>query len=582
MVRPELKVIFESKDKKLYRTHQVGEKKLSAEVTALPASPSPRHLGEHLLGEDPSPTLRLLFPGVPGPKINYGGVRVRVQSPLRWSSEWGFKWREAVFDQQKLTDGGWTFEVLAGPDLSAPRLPAQPALLLVAPQGLSDEYRQDIYRIWEQRGVRVDEAKTRAELKQKIAHTTLVHLCGEVIEAKGPQLKLATKRDAHDLVPWAEWCQWVKSAQIQAIYCDLNLTDPISDGFKPFPEVPLQVWEAGPQRPSIFATQFWQAWLNQQCPIQLVGKGDHRAVLVARYSEKISEGVASPSLDAAQAPPATYGVDRKGARGAVLEAVTGLASAKTRRAQMFIGHAQPQNHLERLDKQVRHTLEGARNQLVLIQRDIALPLTPEARGEFFISLQRAYLTAWGVQALVDLPAKIREVARGPADRPYRGPQPVVWLSWGTYGGGFGPALTADELGHWWAFLRDVVAEYCPSDVKIAGLLAIEPKNPDKFEALIQGLEARGDLFRATYSCMLLPALGEVPLWELRDYLSNSGCPPDYVVPLAAVFHRLYAGHYEALVAQLQTLETQQNWATTLRDLQKRAGASVVPAASEEL
>ncbi len=542
--------------------------------------------------------LRGLFnaPSGPCPNPPRHPVRVRVvaEDPLLA----GLPWRVTAWRGRWLLDSGWNFEAVANVEPRGHVEVREPARVLVIAPGAGEpldteahleDLRETLLKISHHYGddsflalVETREALTAA---MRGMRPDVVYYYGHgAVDGDQACLMLGQDGSAPDRLAMADFRRLLAEGPPSVVYlnaCKAGAAGWLSAGHQLVPEVPCVVahrttaWtgEAGPTA---------RRWLDD-----FLGRGLDPVVALHRLpaggstrgfawaTSTVWTGYQSWQTHRriASLPRHRPGLrlDRDQQRALALKHVTDLISSRARRVEAIVVYGEAGSLVESFGDQLRHHLESYRICLQWARigdrgaGDRPFPHLEEVLG---LWLER--------QAFESVEALLRRRAPRPA---VAGSTPVLCLDWGTFGTAERPAVNAEELRDWLLFCSDVLARQCPPEIRVISYLAMVVRGKHQPRLQQTMTRFRSGIRSQKFRCSLLPALAEIELIDLLDYLedpTNTHCPPTRAREAAERIFESSAGQYEKTVSLIREGE-KEGWNRLLRE---SGSGSAEPISSE--
>lgn len=561
-----------------------------------------------LLGgpDDWEAVLRGVFetpPGAPRPNPIFEPVRVRVcaTDPLLA----GLPWRLTAWEGRPLLDYGWTFEAAVHPaptrHIELPT-PARVLVLAPAPAGLEDlqteqhlaSLREALDAVSTHYGddhhLRVVRTREGLERGLRGMRPQVLYFYGHA-EVRGRQICLLLEDEGRtDALLMADLKRMLPDvAPLVACLngCKTAAGGWYSAGNQLSPEVPLVVanrttaWTeyAGP------AAVRWLADVlgSGTDPVQALHERPTNectrsfqwatATVHANYRTWVAD------RDPTGTQPRAVGLrlNRDQQRALVLKHVTDLAGSRARRVEAVVAHAAPGNHVRDFAGQAIDFLEDTASHSIQLRR---LQIRfPEQRDDLVRRLEEELR----VQLDREPGEPLRHALQYHAPSLHgRDATPLLFLDWGTFGDGEAPPLTPDQLWEWLVFCAEPLASACPPELRIVSYLAMEVDEANHARLGEAMDRYRSTLFRERFRCALIPALPDLRLIDLLEYLSDRtnapGLGPNQAREAAELIHKQAQGSY-ARTVELVTEATETTWAHLLERLRRLH--TPVPAAPDQ-
>ncbi len=556
-------------------------------------------LFETLLGGrgDWEPVLRGAFE-TPRPNPVFAPLRVRICTTDALLS--GLPWRLTTWQAKPLVDYGWTFE--ASVEVAPSRhveLPAPSRLLVVAPRPAGTADLKTEQHLASLRGaldsvsvhyksapyLRVETRRDGLERALRGMRPQILYFYGHA-EIRGGQICLLLEDgDRTDALLMADLKRMLpEQAPLVACLngCKTASAGWYSAGNQLSPEVPLVIanrttaWTeyAGPAA---------VRWLTRvlgdgvdpvealcRLPTNECTRSFQWATATVHANYRSWGADRDPS--GVRRPVVGLRLDRDQQRALVHKHVTDLVTSQARRVEAIIAHAAPGNHVDAFATQAIDFLEGVATRRVHLRR-LSVRF-PESRAELTHRLEAELRIQLDLQPGEPLGHALRYHAPSSHGT---GATPVLFLDWGSFGDGDQPPLTPAQIREWLIFCAEPLANACPPELRVVSYLAMEVEE-DKHARLADVMdEYRQELFRERFRCALIPALPDLRLVDLLEFLSdrtNTTCPRVDAREAAELIHKQAQGSY-AKTIELITSAEETTWAHLLERL--RALHTPVPA-----
>ena len=229
------------------------------------------------------------------------------------------------------------------------------------------------------------------------------------------------------------------------------------------------------------------------------------------------------------------------------------------RCGLLLAYGQPENHLAALGSQIesrlKEDLHVRRISCALSTADTER-VTPE-------SLSRDIHTQLRIPSGKSFKAALSQARRDWFPNKSVG---LVLLDLGSHGGAqAGKALSGAEVACIAAYLRDIVATDCPTDVRVAALLTLEVQS-QKMSAVSAFAEKLRHNQTQQFRVKPLDPVDKVNEPDLFTYLSKrrSGCPQSLVNSFARSIYHRSGGNFEEACRLIEAAH-QVGWSETYLD-----------------
>ena len=254
-------------------------------------------------------------------------------------------------------------------------------------------------------------------------------------------------------------------------------------------------------------------------------------------------------------------LDRQTQRGMALNHVYELIASEARRVEAMVVYGAEGALVEQFGNQLRDYLES--RQVCL--RWIAPRDGPSS--EVIFDRLEEHLGLWLERR--DFESLRMLLRRHAPPRGVSPSTPVLCLDWGVFGTA-GRPLSEEHLSDWLLFASDVLARHCPPEIRLVSYLALELPEAEHgpLEETVE--ELRAEIRSQQFRCSLLPALADVTLNDLLDYLedpTNTHCPASLGREAARSIFRHTRGRYEETV-QLIARGEDEGWNRLVRELRR--------------
>lgn len=538
------------------------------------------------------PVLRGVFKAPSGPRPNPPRYPVRLRVLADDPLLAGLPWRITAWRGRWLLDSGWTFEAVANEEPRGHvevRAPAR--VLAITPRAGEpldtaahfDDLRETLLKISEHYG---DEGfLARVEIREDLVaafrgmRPQVVYYYGHgAVDGGQAVLLLGKEGAAQD--PWAmaDFRRLLAEAPPDIVYlnaCKAGAAGWLSAGHQLTPEVPCVVahrttaWtvEAGRCARRWFDDFLGGGLDPVEALHQLPAGGSTRDFEWATPIVWTSFESWRTHREIARRPRREPGLrlDRQTQRGMALNHVYELIASEARRVEAMVVYGAKGALVEQFGNQLRDYLES--RQLCLSWLP---PRDPKTLEVTFDRLEE-HLGLWLERRDFE---SLRMLLRRQA--PPRGVSPstpVLCLDWGVFGTA-GRPLSEEHLGDWLLFASDVLARHCPPEIRLVSYLALELPEAEHgpLEETVE--ELRAEIRSQQFRCSLLPALADVTLVDLLDYLedpTNTHCPASLGREAARCIFRHTRGRYEETV-QLIARGEDEGWNRLVRELRREKKA----------
>ncbi len=519
----------------------------------------------------------------PNPPRHPVRVRVLAEDPLLA----GLPWRITAWRGRWLLDSGWTFETVASQESRGHVEVREPArVLVVAPGGgeslATDDHLADLREALAKVSLsyRDESFFARVETREALAaalrgmRPDVVYYFGHgAVDGNQACLILGQEGSRPDMLAMSDLSRLLASAPPPVVYlnaCMAGATGWLSAGHQLISEVPCVV----AHRTNAWSGQAGHAfsrWLED-----FLGRGLDPVVALHRLPAGGStRGFAwatsvvwtsfqswKTHRETASFPRRQPGLrlDRDHQRALALKHVNDLILSRVRRVEAMVVYGEAGTLVEGFGDQLRHHLESYRIGLRWIR------IGDEGAGDRPFDHLEEVLGLWLERQPFE---SIEALLRRRAPRlVLAGSTPVLCLDWGTFGTGERSALTAEELQEWLVFCSDILAQRCPSEIRVISYLAMVVKrgNQPRLQQAMTGF--RSQIRSQQFRCSLLPALAEITLIDLLDYLedsTNTHCPSSLAREGAELIFQTSAGNYERTIELIREGE-EEGWQRLLRKL----------------
>jgi len=171
---------------------------------------------------------------------------------------------------------------------------------------------------------------------------------------------------------------------------------------------------------------------------------------------------------------------------------------------------------------------------------------------------------------------VRAMLNRQAPRAAPGNRSVLWLHWGAFGGSQRQQpLNPEELVVWLEFASDYLAHHCPDTIRLVCSVSLEVDKAKHGRLRKVLIEQHEKLTESAFWLRILDPVGDVPDYELVDYLKETatGCPPPIRTELADLLLRATGGEFEKLVTLLEPAEESRDWYGLRNRLQRETGVT---------
>ncbi len=566
-------------------------------------------LFEALLGEREhwEPVLRGVFELGPAGRPNpiYGPVRLRVCADDGLLG--GLPWRLTTWRGQLLCDHGWTFEATALPEPSRHvDLPTPAKVLVLAPACAGAEdletdthlaaLREALLRVSPHYAsaafLRVEQTRDGLLRGLRGMHPHVLYYYGHA-DVRGDQacLLLGGRDDRPDPLRMGD-LRRILAANPPLVAC-LNGCKTAASGWHAAghqlgTDVPLVLsnrttaWSA---HAGTAAIQWLARTLGEgedpvvalcRLPANACTRGFQWATMVAHTHYRSWSAGRDPT--AVRPPVVGLRLDRDQQRALLFKHVSDLVQSRARRVEAAVAFAAPGNHVERFYAQLIDYLEIVATHLAHVKRVVVR--FPEDRDD----LERRLEDELRVQLDVQPHETLEQALRFHAPRPDPGgAAPLLWFDWGTFGGELQPSLTPEQLTAWVGFCADTLTRHCPAEVRVVSYLAMEV-DARHHGRLTRAMDAlREQFFREAFRCSLIPALPDLKLIDLMEFLgdpTNTTCPAAIAGEVARLMFEETRGHYAETIALIEEAE-QTTWTRLLGRLRSLHQPTPTPEDGDE-